>query len=75
MPSPVFALKGKKTDPGVTNIRDTKSAHWHRCLSVEHHCLEAVAMWKLFIIGECLLCMSHPNVSLISNRIVQVSAT
>ena len=22
MPSPVFALKGKKTDPGVTNIRN-----------------------------------------------------
>ena len=28
MPSPAFALKGKKTDPGVTNVRNTKSAHW-----------------------------------------------
>lgn len=26
MPSPVFALQGKKTDPGVTNIRNT--ANW-----------------------------------------------
>jgi putative SOS response-associated peptidase YedK len=39
MPSPVFALKGKKTDPGVTNIRNTKSPHWRRWLGVEHRCL------------------------------------
>ena len=32
MPSPVFALKGKKTDPGVTNIRNVKSPHWRRWL-------------------------------------------
>ena len=32
MPSPTFALKGKKTDPGVTNIRNTKSPHWRRWL-------------------------------------------
>src|ERR1700710_1558787 len=35
MPSPVFALKGKKTDPGVTNIRNVKSAHWRRWLGPE----------------------------------------
>jgi putative SOS response-associated peptidase YedK len=28
MPSPVFALKGRKTDPGVTNIRNVASPHW-----------------------------------------------
>jgi hypothetical protein len=28
MPSPLFALKGKKTDSGVTNIRSVKSPHW-----------------------------------------------
>ena len=32
MPSPVFALKGKKTDPGVTNVRNvalrTGGASW-----------------------------------------------
>src|ERR1700730_9969471 len=26
MPSPIFALQGKKSDPGVTNIRNVKSA-------------------------------------------------
>lgn len=39
MPSPQFALKGKKTDPGVTNIRDTKSPHWRRWLGVENRCV------------------------------------
>ena len=39
MPSPKFALKGKKTDPGVTNIRNTASPHWRRWLGVEHRCL------------------------------------
>ena len=38
MPSPAFALKGRKTDPGVTNIRNTKSPHWRRWLGVEHRC-------------------------------------
>ena len=33
MPSPVFALRGKKTDPGVTNVRNTSSPHWRRWLS------------------------------------------
>ena len=32
MPSPAFALKGKKTDPGVTNVRNTGSSHWRRWL-------------------------------------------
>ena len=27
MPSPVFALQGKRTDPGVTNICNVKSPH------------------------------------------------
>ena len=27
MPSPVFALKGKKSDPGVINVRNVKSPH------------------------------------------------
>lgn len=39
MPSPAFALKGKKTDRGVTNIRNTTSPHWRRWLGVEHRCL------------------------------------
>ncbi|GJD82473.1 SOS response-associated peptidase [Methylobacterium haplocladii] len=39
MPSPKFVLKDKKTDPGVTNVRNTKSPHWRRWLSPEHRCL------------------------------------
>lgn len=39
MPSPAFALQGKKTDPGVTNVRNTASPHWRRWLSPEHRCL------------------------------------
>jgi len=39
MPSPAFALKGRKTDPGVTNIRNTASPHWRRWLGVKHRCV------------------------------------
>ncbi|MGI9354546.1 MAG: SOS response-associated peptidase, partial [Rhizobiaceae bacterium] len=39
MPSPAFALKNRKTDTGVTNVRNTKSPHWRRWLSVECHCV------------------------------------
>ncbi|WP_170334951.1 SOS response-associated peptidase [Ruegeria arenilitoris] len=39
MPSPVFALKGKKVDRGVTNVRNTKSPHWRRWLGVENRCV------------------------------------
>ena len=39
MPSPAFALKGRKTDPGVTNVRNVKSPHWRRWLAVESRCV------------------------------------
>lgn len=39
MPSPVFALQGKKVDKGVTNVRNAKSPHWRRWLGVESRCL------------------------------------
>lgn len=39
MPSPQFVLKGRSVDPGVTNIRNTKSPHWRRWLGPEHRCL------------------------------------
>jgi putative SOS response-associated peptidase YedK len=39
MPSPIFALKGKKVDSGVTNIRNVKSPHWRRWLGPENRCL------------------------------------
>jgi putative SOS response-associated peptidase YedK len=39
MPSPVFALKGKTTDPGVTNVRNTASPHWRRWLGPANRCV------------------------------------
>ncbi len=39
LPSPAFALEGKKTDPGITNVRNVKSSHWRRWLGPENRCL------------------------------------
>ena len=39
LPSPSFALQGKKTDPGVTNVRNPASPHWRRWLGPENRCL------------------------------------
>lgn len=39
LPSPAFALEGKKTDKGVTNVRNTSSPHWRRWLAPEFRCL------------------------------------
>lgn len=39
MPSPAFALQGKKVDKGITNVRNTQSAHWRRWLAPPSRCL------------------------------------
>ncbi len=39
MPSPVVALKGRNSDPGVTNVRNVSSPHWRRWLGVENRCV------------------------------------
>jgi putative SOS response-associated peptidase YedK len=39
MPTPPKYLVGKKTDPGVTNIRNVNSAHWRQWLGVESRCV------------------------------------
>ena len=39
LPSPAFALKNRKTDPGVTNVRNLSSPHWRRWLGPQHRCL------------------------------------
>lgn len=39
MPTPPVFLEGRRTDPGVTNIRNLGSAHWRRWLGVQHRCL------------------------------------
>ncbi len=46
MPSPVFALKGKKTDPGVTNVRNVRSPHWRRWLGIENRCVVPVTSFS-----------------------------
>jgi putative SOS response-associated peptidase YedK len=42
MPSPAFALRGRRTDGGVTNIRNARSPHWRRWLGPAHRCLVPV---------------------------------
>jgi putative SOS response-associated peptidase YedK len=59
MPSPVFALKGKKSDPGVTNVRNVKSPHWRRWLGVESRC---VVPFTSFSENEALPDGTHPPV-------------
>ena len=39
MPSPTFALKGRNSDPGVTNVRNTASPHWRRWLGEASRCV------------------------------------
>ena len=39
MPTPPQFLEGKKSDPGVTNVRNPNSPHWRRWLGVECRCL------------------------------------
>jgi putative SOS response-associated peptidase YedK len=46
MPSPLFALKGRKSDPGVTNIRNVASPHWPRWLGVESRCVVPLASFS-----------------------------
>ena len=59
MPSPAFVLKGKKTDPGVTNVRNTASPHWRRWLGPEHRCLVPLTS---FSENEALPDGTHPSV-------------
>lgn len=39
MPSPAFALKGRNSDPGVTNVRNAASPHWRRWLGEASRCV------------------------------------
>ncbi len=39
LPTPQQFLAGKKTDRGVTNVRNAKSPHWRRWLGPEFRCL------------------------------------
>lgn len=59
MPSPAFALKGRKADPGVTNVRNAASPHWRRWLGVESRC---VVPFTSFCENEVLPNGSRPPV-------------
>jgi len=59
MPSPLFALKGKNSDLGVTNVRNVKSPHWRRWLGIENRC---VVRWTSFSENEVLPDGSCPTV-------------
>ncbi len=59
MPSPAFALKGRNSDPGITNVRNVASPHWRRWLGVEHRCL---VPFTSFSENEALPDGTHPPV-------------
>ena len=59
MPSPAFALKGRNSDPGVTNVRNAASPHWRRWLGAENRC---VAPFTSFSENEVLPDGSRPPV-------------
>lgn len=59
MPSPAFALKGRNSDPGVTNVRNVASPHWRRWLGVESRC---VVPFTSFSENEALPDGSRPPV-------------
>ena len=59
MPSPAFALKGRNSDPGVTNVRNAASPHWRRWLGPENRC---VAPFTSFSENEVLPDGSRPPV-------------
>lgn len=59
MPTPAFALKGRKSDSGITNVRDTGSPHWRRWLGVESRCL---VPFSSFSENEALADGTHPPV-------------
>ena len=39
LPSPAFALQGRSSDSGITNVRNTASGHWKRWLGSANRCL------------------------------------
>jgi putative SOS response-associated peptidase YedK len=59
MPSPIFALKGRNSDPGVTNVRNATSPHWRRWLGIENRC---VVPFTSFFENELLPNGSRPSV-------------
>jgi len=59
MPSPKSVIEGRKSDPGVTNIRNVAAPHWRRWLGVESRC---VVPFSSFSENEVLPDGSRPSV-------------
>jgi putative SOS response-associated peptidase YedK len=59
MPSPASVLVRKKSDPGVTNVRNAGSAHWRRWLGPENRC---VVPFTSFAENEVLSDGTRPTV-------------
>jgi putative SOS response-associated peptidase YedK len=59
MPSPKSVIEARKSDPGVTNIRNVASPHWRRWLGVESRC---VVPFSSFSENEVLADGSRPPV-------------
>ena len=59
MPSPVFALKGRNSDSGIANVRNTASPHWRRWLDTSSRC---VVPFTSFSENEVLADGSRPPV-------------
>jgi len=59
MPSPKTTIEGRKSDPGVTNVRNVSSQHWRRWLGVESRC---VVPFSSFSENEVLPDGSRPPV-------------
>jgi putative SOS response-associated peptidase YedK len=52
LPSPAFALAGKRVDRGITNVRNTASPHWRRWLGPAHRCLVPFTSFAEHVQGE-----------------------
>ena len=59
MPSPKLVIEGRRSDPGVTNVRNQSSPHWRRWLGVESRC---VVPFTSFAENEILPDGSRPPV-------------
>lgn len=51
LPTPDNFLTGKKTDRGVTNIRNTGSSYWHRWLGPANRCLVPFTTFAEPVVG------------------------
>jgi putative SOS response-associated peptidase YedK len=61
MPSPAFSLKGRNSDPGVTNVRNTASPHWRRWLAPECRCVVPFTSFSEIIWTFAAVALNNPD--------------